>query len=305
MRRKHAFTLIELLIVIAIIGILIAMLLPAVNGVRESARRMQCKNKLRQIGIATQAIAEARGVLPPLSVEAQPGWNERIAIKGPYHNAMGYTVFNFLLPHLEVENLYEAANSSVQTVLNGKAIFGHSISTYLCPSERLSTPDGLSPIQHGNAGAWAYGSYAANFLVFRNPSAQTTEGTTTFAHLRDGTGHTMFFTERYGTCGSSGSLSDSTTLGNLWADSTNGWVPTFCMNGYDSPTTPYEPCLPFQVTPKPLLECDPTRAQSPHTGGIHASMGDGSVHFIASDIDDDVWANLADPRDGNVIADFP
>jgi prepilin-type processing-associated H-X9-DG protein len=83
------------------------------------------------------------------------------------------------------------------------------------------------------------------------------------------------------------------------------------MNGYMPPATTSPPARegyplvsPFQDTPEWDKGCDPTRAQSPHGGGIHASMGDGSVHFISSSIDAITWANLCDPRDRQVLGDW-
>ena len=63
----------------------------------------------------------------------------------------------------------------------------------------------------------------------------------------------------------------------------------------------YVACKPFQVTPDWLWGCDYTRAQSPHAGGIHVGMGDGSVQFIAKGISDNTWYNLCDPRDGYTL----
>jgi prepilin-type processing-associated H-X9-DG protein len=73
------------------------------------------------------------------------------------------------------------------------------------------------------------------------------------------------------------------------------------MNGWTPPTAGYLPCLPFQVTPDWLSECDPNKAQSPHSGGIHVAMGDGSAHFLSASIQLTTWQNLCDPREGNPV----
>ncbi len=66
-------------------------------------------------------------------------------------------------------------------------------------------------------------------------------------------------------------------------------------------TDPYEACKPFQVSPDPLWECDVYRAESPHSGGMNVGVGDGSVRFVGESIDQTIWANLCDPRDGNAV----
>ena len=73
------------------------------------------------------------------------------------------------------------------------------------------------------------------------------------------------------------------------------------MNGPLPPATPYEPCLPFQVAPDWIRQCDPGRAQSPHLQGMNVGLGDGSVRFLRASINHAVWENLCDPRDGNPI----
>ena len=149
---------------------------------------------------------------------------------------------------------------------------------------------------------WAVGNYAANFLVFGNPPSQSTEGATTLAAIRDGTSNTLFFTERYGTCGHTGTV-DVTTFGNLWADSNPNWRPTFCLNTYDYPPDPktYPGCFKFEVTPDWLSGCHIDRAQSPHVGGINVALGDGSARFLAAGISDETWKYLCDPCDGNLL----
>jgi hypothetical protein len=149
---------------------------------------------------------------------------------------------------------------------------------------------------------WAVSNYAANFLVFGNPRNRTTEGATSLAMIRDGTSNTLFFTERYSSCGHTSAI-DSTTFCNPWADSNPFWRPTFCMNDYYGPQDPnaYQGCFKFEVAPDWLSGCHADRAQSPHAGGIGVCLGDGSVRFVGESISDDTWKHLCDPCDGSVL----
>ena len=101
--KQHGFTLVELLVVIAIIGILIALLLPAVQAAREAARRMQCSNNMKQLGLAVHGLYDAQRVLPPLSTGDTMS---DTAIDGPYKGVLGATVFYWLLPYVEQNDLY-------------------------------------------------------------------------------------------------------------------------------------------------------------------------------------------------------
>lgn len=167
--RRTGFTLIELLVVIAIIAILIALLLPAVQQAREAARRTQCKNNLKQLGLALHNYQDAMKYYPPsfcvLKATALTTNNGSWSIQGR------------LLPYLEQGNAYAKANLAVgwdllpNTDLDGSTqdVPGMRIPTYLCPSEfndQLRTtavlPDGatsinttISPVSYGfNMGTW-------------------------------------------------------------------------------------------------------------------------------------------------------
>jgi prepilin-type processing-associated H-X9-DG protein len=294
------------LVVIAIIGILVALLLPAVQAAREAARRAQCKNQLKQHALAAHNIHDVSGRFPPLAAAGM--WSPSLA-PAPYQNATGFTIFDWLLPYVEQLPLYDSSNRDVNTVVQGDAVYRHVLGVHRCPSEP-SSPSGRSATTNHGANLWAVGNYPANYQMFGKPDAATVdarrEGTSTFARLVDGTSNVVMFAERYGTCGSSGNLNDPTTFASLWSDSNVLWRPVFCINEYtQQPVTQgYYPCLMFQVTPHYLNGCDSRRAQSPHSGGMNIALADGSVRMASGSIDPGLWANVCDPRDRSSVGDW-
>ena len=313
-RSRFGFTLVELLVVIAIIGILVALLLPAVQSAREAARRMQCGNNMKQIGLAVHSIHTANSAFPPLVAPAS--WDgicgrgdSTITHAAPaYNNTDGFTVFTWLLPYVEQQALYDGSQGQINIQIQGKWFREYSLAVYKCPTDHTIGRDGYCKTTHDSANTWAASSYAANYLVFGSPNAgsleQREQGNTKISDLRDGSTNVVMFAERYGTCGSSGNLNGSTTNGNLWNDSNCRWRPVFCLNETEqTPNTEgYTECLMFQSAPDWLSQCEPRRAQSPHTSIIQVVMGDGSVQSFSGSMADDVWHKLCDPRDGEVVS---
>jgi prepilin-type N-terminal cleavage/methylation domain-containing protein len=133
--RRSGFTLIEVLVVVAIIGLLVALLLPAVQAAREAARRMQCSNNLKQIGLALHAYHDAIGSLPP-GYDFYDAWCE-------------WSASAMLLPRLEQGALFNAINFNVaapgspENPVNSTAIAA-SVAVFVCPSDldRLTNPQG-------------------------------------------------------------------------------------------------------------------------------------------------------------------
>jgi prepilin-type N-terminal cleavage/methylation domain-containing protein/prepilin-type processing-associated H-X9-DG protein len=135
--RRRAFTLVELLVVIAIIGILIALLLPAVQAAREAARRVQCANHLKQIGIALHAYHDNHGVLPFAS-------GYRYDPPGSWQvDSRTGTWAAFILPHMEQQAVYDLFDFDYRLShpVNKKAV-ATVIPTYICPSD----PQSAEPI---------------------------------------------------------------------------------------------------------------------------------------------------------------
>ncbi len=251
------FSLIELLVVLALVAFLLGMLLAGVQRIREAAARTQCANNLKQICIAMHNCASnVQGKLPP--------------VVGPFPaKAKNYgTMFFHLLPYVEQANLYEKARGYVWE----KGIFSTVVPLFVCPS------DGSAPANHVHQNWLATSSYAANWLVFGEHGANMPA---TFA---DGTSNTIVFTERYRLC-------RGTPCG--WGyPGLSDWTPTFA----------YLSAGKFQVTPADA-ECNPALPQSPHPGGIQASLGDGSVRFVADTISPQTWWHACTPAGGEPLGE--
>ncbi|MBN2291359.1 MAG: DUF1559 domain-containing protein, partial [Pirellulales bacterium] len=275
--RPKGFTLVELLVVIAIIGILIALLLPAVQAAREAARRAQCANRIKQVGLATHNLHEARGVMPPLCAPCAKNTEPKCFTSDKsaygYHN---YTMFHFLLPYMERQDIFDKVTPNGY----GGGAYYEVIPGLLCPSDP-SIKDGKNTTAYGGAKNWGASCFAGNNYVFGDPPRNSTIGEAVLPKsVPDGTSKTVFFAEIYGTCGSGG---DPDYLwGSLWADANSIWRPGFNLgtNKGGNTVSNYPAAPMFQVAPHFVNSCIPDRVQGAHPGGIQTCLGDGSVHFL-------------------------
>lgn len=280
--QRHGLTLVELLVVLAIVAILIALLLPAVQRVREAAARMQSMNNLRQIALATHHYANThRDYLPCVD-----GFNYGAGTSE-------YSLYVGILPFLEQGGVYKHYVSQYPP---NSADDSYLIRTYVSPSD-----PSLSHPAKGRA------SYAANAVVF---APRTKLGSA----FRDGTSNTIIYAEHYGEkCGQTwfSWFSNSSVTFPL---PTNVNVTlrraTFADRELSDAypvrdgrvTRSSAPGKTFQARPK-LGECNPRLAQTPHEGGMLVALGDGSVRVLAPAISEtNYWAAVT-PNGGEVLGD--
>ena len=124
--RRPGFTLVELLVVIAIIGVLVALLLPAVQAARESARRSQCTNNIRQMSIATLNHEDAKKKLPPLYEMVQ-------VAPAPAAKTESHGTHIYILPYMEQQAIYDQYNFDFPWIISRTRRLRFKIPTFICP----------------------------------------------------------------------------------------------------------------------------------------------------------------------------
>lgn len=184
--RRQGFTLIELLVVIAIIGILVALLLPAVQQVREAARRMQCSNNLKQLGLALHNYENVHKVFP-MGIQYRrnglPADNRaRLGNNVGEGGGTGFSWGTYLLPFLDQLPIYNQfnfnvplANSNIPASAGNTALAGRTLEVFFCPSESEGDTYDFAPGTVGAMVPAARSSYRANAgsVFVQDNSAQT------------------------------------------------------------------------------------------------------------------------------------
>ena len=325
-RKKNAFTLVELLVVITIIGILIALLLPAVQAAREAARRVQCSNHLKQWAVGAHSFHTANGAFPytrkfdgAFASEAAPHWQQKYT----------YGWYVSLLPYVEAENIFVlftnyglpapeglnwcATNMGGDSMIRKGRCSINAIN--FCPSDggvhiNQTSADWVDRTRGNYVGCvgaghmyndtvasglpWGPGVFAVNQdQSFGDPHRRPWQ--TRVADISDGTSYTLLFSEgantqeTYGYGGCQGDILSSAMGGSLFSTFTapNSLVPDNLWWCIVDPSYP----VPCQGG---IAACTwhYSAARSAHPGGVNVAMADGSVQFVADSIDGVVWRAL-------------
>jgi len=336
-RRRSGFTLIELLVVIAIIAVLIALLLPAVQQAREAARRSQCKNNLKQIGLAIANYESSATVYPF-------GKGASYAVAGPANYAR-WSVHSMLLPYLEQQNLSDSisfVNPPDTPGMAGAVAFMPAytspggintlacqtvVPVFLCPSD--NDPSGGWAAQNnycGNQGSWLCDRGRGPAGPTDTLPAEVNHGIFYFLSrtrtqdVTDGLSNTVFFSEKLRGDGTPNQKTDlfsmphQTTMIDTYNTCmailpgaplplTSKWGASWvmgenCCTLYNHMATPGSPsCAGIGFPGSMTNMAMQVTPNSNHMSIVNALTGDGAVHAVTYNVDLNVWRALG-TRDG-------
>jgi len=328
------FTLVELLVVITIIGILVALLLPAVQNAREAARQMQCQNNLKQIGLAFHNYHKAHNAFPP-SYVTQPGGGGLNGTPDPVtlDAGPGWAWGALLLPYLEEGELHEKLDfrrpcwDEQNRVCYEELIAGHPVETplvgrqlkvFLCPSANgAQEPFDVIDASGATLATFGRSCYVANAGQNEpwnySPPYESYEGgiadgplyrnsKTRFGSVTDGLSNTVFLGEHHPI------LRDTTWVGVIPGA-------LIC----PKPKFAFHPCEPLaallvnvhsgpcHVEDPPVIHppnshaCAVCQMYAEHPDGCNVLLGDGSVHFISETINQLTWAAMSSMAKGDYV----
>ena len=321
-RPRPGFTLVELLVVIAIIGILVGLLLPAVQQAREAARRMQCSNNLKQLGLAFHNYESSTKSFPiNYATRGKLGFGN----DGPGIANSGRSWMQMILPYIEQNNLYNNIDftvglqpkSSAPTTPVGKnrIVAATVVPSFLCPSDDSNNNGkltGRSDLNETSAPAdewavtsykgcagnnWAWGVFAGVASVGKN--AGSTDG----LNLCDGT-----------LCSNQTNVNATTKMRDLTDGTSNTFIIGEAMPGWSQWNWWYNPnavtatcAIPLNrvlKVPKNLGDWPNNYAfASRHSGGGQFALGDGSVRFVSDNTNTITYRALATISSGEIVAD--
>jgi prepilin-type N-terminal cleavage/methylation domain-containing protein len=301
---RRAFTLIELLVVIAIIAILIALLLPAVQQAREAARRTQCKNNLKQIGLAVHNYNDVYTCLP----NANCG--------GESSDTSGGSLFVSILPFIDQANAYNLYNFELgNSDPYNASVSSQQLPFYMCPSSPMrravpscSSDYGRAPGHYAVCGGtedyniyWT--SESTDPMPIQNGAivyTESTVGKVRFRDITDGTSSTLMIGETAYNLPdykfSSGDCVGQTRYGfTYWASPYPGSTVCFTFADFN----------PHDIADDSVFDSNWRKSfRSDHVGGAQFVFVDGSVHFLSENIDADLLDALATRNGGEVIGEF-
>ncbi len=304
---RKGFTLIELLVVIAIIAVLVAILLPAVQQAREAARRTQCANQLKQMGIAFHNFEEQYNRLPNAGTNGDP---RVVDTNGPTRGRTreAWSWSYWILPFIDQTAVFNLAQTTddpppvVDGAYNTKesTVAGKAIPMFYCPSRR--SPQLISNTYKcdyaGNAGDKSKNDGTPGVLIKTGVDVLRVE------RIKDGSSNVLMVAEKvlnplmYGTAQDGGDNERWNNAG--WDEDVIRWGGNVPATG----TPTYYPPLPdFKGPDSSGGSIWPPNFGSPHTG-LNGVLADGSVRQISFEIDGATFSRLCRSKDGQPLGDF-
>ena len=320
-RSRRGFTLIELLVVIAIIAILISLLLPAVQQAREAARRTQCKNNLKQLGLALHNYESSHTVFPPSRIGPD------VEIYDNTGNDSAYQSWTtMLLPYIDQGNLGNAINyeQAWSSAANRTAV-STQLLAFICPSAPGSNRN--DPHWVKGAASGDYGSINevkkkvyTNVLGLADPGDSgragvlAKESKNKIRDITDGTSNTIMLAEAAGqpeVYTARGKMNATTVAayqddkvasvgGTYAAQDGTGWADPDCGFSINGATADgLDVYGPYMVN-----RINVSEVYSFHTGGAQVVLADGSVRFLSENIDTKLFVALCTRANGEVVGEF-
>ncbi len=318
--RRRGFTLIELLVVIAIIAILIALLLPAVQQAREAARRTQCKNNLKQMGLALHNYLDVTKEMMPRGVYVNRGLGCCCSNADWFP---GHTVHTMLLPYIDQTPLYNQYNFS-RPFFENVGVIDKRIDAYICPSAQRHVPTNATNVAGTMTPPGNYPSPAPLVFPHNYPGAGTLHGWGGCGRHGSRTQNGVF-SMRWGILEEAGgpadpnlklsSITDGTSETMAFSETAQG-VPTTGLGADDRGkgwADPYYNSTLYSIgplsTPNSAVSqyggYNASNAASYHEGGVHVLFMDGRVAFVSENIDGNTWHRLGTPQTGDIPGEHP